>query len=123
MYSLWIFSGVFAATSSMSTPPSALTISTRRLRGAIDEHAEIELALDRQPFLDQQPPTTWPLGPVWYVTSVLPSRSRGDALRLVGTLDDLDAAGLAAAAGVDLRLDDDRAAAQAPGDVAGFLRA
>ncbi len=44
-----------------------------------------------------------------------------DALGLVGALDQLDAAALAAAAGVDLRLDDDRAA-QAFGDFAGFGR-
>ena len=54
MNSLWIFSGVFAATSSMSTPPSALTIITSFCDGAIDDHAQVELAIDRQAFLDQQ---------------------------------------------------------------------
>ena len=41
----------------------------------------------------------------------------------VGALDDLDAAALAAAAGVDLRLDDDRAAAEPVGDARGVLGA
>ena len=46
----------------------------------------------------------------------------GDALGLVGVLGQLDAAALAAAAGVNLRLDDDRAAAEALGDLGGLGR-
>ena len=45
------------------------------------------------------------------------------AARLVGPLDDLDAAALAAAAGVNLRLDDDGAAAEPLGDARGVLGA
>ena len=45
-----------------------------------------------------------------------------ELLGLVGRLRQLDAAALAAAAGVDLRLDDDDAAAETPGDLAGFGR-
>ena len=64
--------------------------------------------------------TTRPSGPVWCVTSVMPIISPRELLGLVGRLGELDAAALAAAAGVDLRLDDDDAAAEAAGDVAGF---
>ena len=39
---------------------------------------------------------------------------------LVDGLGDLDAAALAAAAGMDLRLDDGNVAAEPPGDLAGF---
>ena len=45
-----------------------------------------------------------------------------ERLGLVGRLRELDAAAFAAAAGVDLRLDDDDAAAEASRDVAGFGR-
>ena len=65
-------------------------------------------------------PTTRPSGPVWWVTSVMPIMSRGELLGFVGRLGELDAAALAAAAGVNLRLDDDDGAAEAPGDLAGF---
>ena len=51
------------------------------------------------------------------MTSVLPSSSLGDRLGFVGRLGELDAAGFAAAAGVNLRLDDRRWAAQALGNV------
>ena len=50
----------------------------------------------------------------------MPSISRGELLGLVGRLGELDAAALAAAAGVDLRLDDDDAAAEPRGDLAGL---
>ena len=45
-----------------------------------------------------------------------------DALGLVGVLGELHAAALAAAAGVNLRLDDDGAAAEPLGDLAGLGR-
>ena len=44
----------------------------------------------------------------------------GELLGFVGGLRELHAAALAAAAGVNLRLDDDDLAAEAPGDVAGL---
>ena len=53
MCSRRIFSGCFAATSSMSMPPAALAMMTGRRGGAIDEDAQIELAIDLEPFLDQ----------------------------------------------------------------------
>ena len=45
-----------------------------------------------------------------------------DPARLVRALGELDAAALAPAAGMNLRLDDDRAAAEPAGDLAGFVR-
>ena len=51
----------------------------------------------------------------------MPIICAGDLLRLLGRLGELDAAALAAAARVDLRLDDDRAA-ETPGDVARLRR-
>ncbi len=50
----------------------------------------------------------------------MPIISLRERLGLVGRLGELDAAALAAAAGVNLRLDDDDAAAEAPRDLAGF---
>ena len=83
-------------------------MSTARSRGAVDDDAEVELAGDLQALLDQDALTTfWPSGPVWWVTSCMPRICAATFCGLVGALDDLDAAALAAAAGVDLRLDDD----------------
>ena len=48
--------------------------------------------------------TTRPSGPVWCVTSVMPRILLGELGGFRGVLRDLDAAALAAAAGVDLRL-------------------
>ena len=56
-YSLRIRCGVFSATSSMSMPPAELAMSTGALRGAIDEHAEVELA-DDLPALPRRAPAT-----------------------------------------------------------------
>ena len=117
MNSLRIRSGVSSATSSMSMPPSGLTIITGLLGGAIEHDAQIQLALDLQPFLDEHAlHDLRPSGPVWCVTSVMPIIVGRGSLGFVGRLGELDAAALAAAAGVNLRLDDDRAAAEPLGD-------
>ena len=92
----------------MSMPPSALTIMTMLLRGAIDDHAEIQLAIDREPFLDQQAADDLSRRAGLVGDQRLPEQRCGDRLGLVGAVGDLDAAGLAAAAGVNLRLDHDR---------------
>ena len=62
MYSLKIRSGVSSATFSMSMPPAALTMITGRSRRAIEHDAEIQLALDLQPLLDQHAPDLLPFG-------------------------------------------------------------
>ena len=54
MNTLWIFSGVFAATSSMSMPPSELAIRHDALRAAVDDHPDVELLADVGALLDQQ---------------------------------------------------------------------
>ena len=53
MKALKMRSGVFSATFSISTPPSGLAIRTGRSRRAVDDDAEVELALDVKPFLDE----------------------------------------------------------------------
>ena len=65
-------------------------------------------------------PTFLPSGPVWWVTSVIPIICLASCSASSGGLGELDAAALAAAAGVNLRLDDHDAAAEAACDLAGF---
>ena len=80
----------------------------RDARGfAVDQRREIELAVDRRAFLDVEPVDLLAVRP-----GLVRDQHRAEQpLRLpahvLDRLDDLDAAGLAAAAGVDLRLDDD----------------
>ena len=72
--------------------------------GAVDQHREIELLLDGGAFLDVEPVDQLALG----AGLMRDQRRAEDAgrflLHVVDRLHDLDAAGLAAAAGVDLRL-------------------
>jgi hypothetical protein len=56
--------------------------------------------------------TTRPAGPVWWVTKGHAEHGLGELLHLVDRPGELDAAALAAAAGMDLRLDDPDRAAQ-----------
>ena len=120
MKTLWIFSGVLAATFSISTPPSLLTISTMRC-GAIERRAEIELAVDGEAFLDEQPRDLLAIGAGLIRDERLAEQLARDRLGFLGRLGELDAAGLAAAAGVNLRLDDRNGAAEPVGDVVGFF--
>ncbi len=89
-------------------------------RGPVEHHAEVKLALDRQPLLDQEPADFPPLGPGLVRDELPAQKRRRELLRLLGALHDLDPAGLAPAAGVDLRLDDARPA-QLARERAGFL--
>ena len=96
----------------MSMPPSLDAISATRLRRAVGDHRDVVLLLDVGAFLDQQAPHLLAFG-----AGLVRDRAacRGSGWRASRTwsidLRDLDAAALAAAAGVDLRLDDpDRAA-------------
>ncbi len=104
-------------------PPAALAIMHRDLAARSISDAEVELALDLQPFLDQDAADLLAggarlIGDELHADHVLRRRLRPS----VGVLDDLDAAALAAATGVNLRFDDDHAAAEAVGDLAGFRR-
>ena len=109
-------SGVSSATFSISTPPSGLTISTEPLGGAIEDDAQVELALDLQALLDEHALHLLARRPGLVGDEVHAEDLLGGRARLVGPLHDLDAAALAAAAGVNLRLDDDGAAAEPLGD-------
>ena len=62
-----------------------------------------------------------PRASVWRVTRALPQPALGGLFRFLGGVDDFDAAGLAAAAGVNLRLDH-RLAAQFLGSLPGRRR-
>ena len=112
MASLKIRSGVSSATFSISTPPSGLTIITGALGRAIDHQPEVQLAGDVEPLLDQQPRDLLPGRAGLVGDERHPEHLRGGLRRCLRPLDHLDAAALAAAAGVNLRLDDDRAAAE-----------
>ena len=85
------------------------------LRGAVDEEREVELAVDLRARLDVEPLHDLALG-----AGLLGDEPHADhvgrgLLRLLGRLHDLDAAGLAAAARVHLRLHHDGAADVARG--------
>ena len=74
-----IFSGVLAATSSISVPPSDEAIITGSLL-AIDDDAEVVAPRDGRALLDPQPADeSCPSGPVWWVTSTLPRMSSAAA--------------------------------------------
>ena len=82
------------------------------LRAAVDDHADVEFLFDVRAFLHQQPAHLLPAR-AGLVRDQLHAEDLGRALlHLVERLRDLDAAALAAAAGVDLRLDDPHLAAE-----------
>ena len=118
--SLKIFSGVSAATFSISMPPSLETISTGRAAARSSTMPRYNSRAMSQPSSTSTWCTTWPSGPVWIVTSFLPSSRpatcwASSALRTnctprwAGIVHD---GPFAAAAGVDLGLDDGQTAAQ-----------
>ena len=84
--------------------------------------AQVQLAVDLQSLFDQHPSDLLSfraglMGDQRHANHLL-----GDLLGLIGRSSDLDASALAAAAGVNLRLDDHDIAAQTSRDVAGFCR-
>ena len=121
MKTLWIFSGCSSATFSISTPPSLLTIRTMRFDGAIEDEPEIQLAIDGEAFFDQQARHPLAVGTGLIGDQRLAEQLARDRLGLGARLGELDAAGLAAAAGVNLRLDDRNGSAEALGDVVNFF--
>src|SRR5262245_32547915 len=80
--------------------------------GAIDQHAEIQLAIDLDSFFDEHAANLAALRAGLMGHERHADHLPGDALRFVGRFRKLDAAALAAAACVNLRLDHDHAAAQ-----------
>ena len=75
--------------------------------GAIEHDAEVQLAIDRRSLLDEQPLHLLALRAGLVRDELHAEDLLGVLLGLGDVLGDLDAAAFAAAAGVDLRLDDD----------------
>src|ERR1700733_10724384 len=92
-------------------------------RGAIDEDAEVELALDVQTFFDQHALDDAPAGTGLHSDEIHAEHGAGDFGGFVGRMRELYAAGFAAATGMDLRFDDHDRSAQALGGGAGFFLA
>ena len=102
-----IFSGCVAATSSMSMPPAALAMITGRRRPR-DRRGCSGRARGRSasPSSIRTRPTFLPFGAGLMRDERHPDDLLGELLGLVNRARDLDAAALAAAAGMNLRLDD-----------------
>ena len=81
--------------------------------GAVDQDAEVKFFLDGQRFFDQQPAHDAALGTGLVRHQFHAQHFAGEFAGLVHRLGDLDAAALAAAAGVDLRFDYDSGCAGA----------
>jgi hypothetical protein len=88
--------------------------------GAVDDDAQIELALDLHPFLDQHPAHLLAFGPGLVRDQGHPQHVLRQLLGLADRAGHLHAAALAAAAGMNLRLDDTDLAAEAARDVGRF---
>jgi hypothetical protein len=98
----------------MSTPPSVLARNDGRAIERSIKTLRYNSRLGTLPASINTLRTCLPCGPVWWVTSTLPISSRAAFAASSGVLTILDAARLAASAGVNLRLD---------GDGVGFQRA
>ena len=109
-----------AATSSMSMPPAALAMTT----GHADARSITMLRYSSRsicsPSSISTRPTFLPSGAGLVGDQRHADHLLGELLGFAGGLGELDAAALAAAAGVNLRLDDGDVAAEPPRDLAGF---
>ncbi len=114
-----IADGSFAATSSMSMPPDFDAITTGRRRDAVERDAEVELAVDVEGLLDEDLLDDASRGPRLRSDQRHAEDALGEVVRLLRILRELHAAALAAAPGVDLRLDD-RAPAEPARDLPGL---
>ena len=88
----------------------------RPLRGAIEDDAEIELAGDAEPLLDEHALDHLAVRAGLVGDELHANHVGGRLLGGVRALDDLDSAALPAATGVNLGFDDDRSATQPNGD-------
>ena len=82
----------------------------RESLGAVEDHTQVELAIDRQSLFDEDGAHQLALGPGLLGDQGHAEDLAGELDRLVWVVGELDAAAFAASAGVDLRLDDDPAA-------------
>ena len=122
MNSLKMRSGVSSATFSISTPPSGLTISTGRSLDASITMPRYSSRSIRSPCSTSSRWTICPDGPVWWVTSRMPIIAAAALPASSGPLTTLTPPPLPRPAGVDLRLDDHRAAAKTSCDRRGVGR-
>ena len=121
--SLKIFSGVFAATSSMSMPPSVLAMIERAADGAVKQHGQVKFLFDIGAAGDEQlAARAGHPAPVCLVTSTLPSIFARQGNRFVRRGRRFDAAlktaleqAFAAATGVDLGFDAPPSRCRRPG--------
>ena len=90
---------------------------------AVDNHPEIQLALDLEPLLDEHALHFLACRPRLVGHELHADHVCGGRLCLIGVLDDLDAAAFATTAGMDLCLDDNDAATQPARRLAGLRAA
>ena len=109
---LRIFSGECAATSSISTPPSVEPIKRDAPGVAVDQQAEIELTRDIAALLDIDPLDLAARRPGLVRHRFLPNSDARGRRDLLFRAAQLDPAGFAAPAGMDLRFDDPDLAAE-----------
>ncbi len=110
----WIFSGVLCATSSMSMPPSVEAMKATRRGRAVDQGGKIKLARDRRAVLDIEPLDHAALRAGLMGHQRHAQHALGFLLHVLDGFHHLDAAALAAPAGMDLRLHHPDRAGQAP---------
>src|SRR5688572_33408159 len=91
------------------------------LRRSIDNETQIQLSIDREPFLHEQARHLLAIRAGLIGHQRLAEDFTRELFRFFGRLRDLDATGLAAAAGMDLRLDYGHAGAKPLGNVCCFL--
>ncbi len=120
---LRIFSGVFSATSSMSMPPAAEAIKRDAALLAIERQGEIDLPLDLRARLHVDPLHGQPLGAGLFGLEARAEHGVGGAADGLVVAGQLDAAGLAATAGVHLGLDDPHRPTERVGGSDGFVGA
>ena len=120
--SVTIFSGVFAATASMSTPPSVEATKATRPDAAIDQQREIKLACNGRVLDHIDPPHQPALWPGLRRDQRLAEHAVGLGVELLQGLHQLDAATFAPPAGVNLRFDHEGLAAERAGMGGGFVR-
>jgi hypothetical protein len=108
-----IFSGVCAATSSMSMPPAAEAMKATWPLSRFSTR----LRYSSRAIFEPSSTNTWwtgsPSGPVWWVLRRVPSIAASSFTRRLRRIDELDAAAFATAAGMHLRFDDPLRAADA----------
>ena len=118
---LTIFSGVLWATSSMSMPPSVEATNAILEVARSTSGRQVEFLVDQRAFFDVEPVDHLALGAGLMGHQRRTEDARRLAADVLDRFDDLDAAGLAAAARMYLRLDHPYRAAELVGRTLGLL--